>query len=164
MTWPGSAKVLQPRGLAWRLADHLAVRVGDDEAACHADPDRQPGRKRHLPHGLMLGEGEGGVERALGGVFLRHRIAEIGEHLAHPASRQHAAMLGDDGGGITAIGIDEGAQLLRIARQVASFGREHFRSESGDEASFAADGARLGQGRASGSGVARSLRLPHRAR
>jgi hypothetical protein len=34
------AKILQSRCLPRGLAQHLAIRVGDDEAAGHADPDR----------------------------------------------------------------------------------------------------------------------------
>ena len=81
MTWPGSARSCSRRCLARRLAKHLAVGIGKHEAAGHADPHRQAGRKRHLPDGQILGQGKRGVERTLGGVFLRHRIAEICESL-----------------------------------------------------------------------------------
>ena len=56
-------------------------------------------------------------------------------------------MPSDNGSGVAAIVGDEGAQLLRIARQFAPVGRENFGSKSGDEASFGADGLCLGRGR-----------------
>jgi hypothetical protein len=97
------------------------------------------------------------VERTLGGVLLRHRIAEVSERLTSPTLCEHPAMAGNDGANVAAIGIDEDAQLFRIARKAASFRREKLGGESGDVAPFGSDRSGLGWGRG-------RFRLPQRGR
>ena len=51
---------------------------------------------------------------ALGVVFLRYQMTEIGDELAPPGPADHAAVSGDGGGRIAAERANDGAKLLGV--------------------------------------------------
>ena len=109
----------EPHRLAGRLAKHLAGRIGDDKPARDTDGYGDAGRQVRIARADLVGQRQRGMDRPLGGVLLRHRIAEIGQHLALAALRHGPAVTGDDGAGGAAIGFDDALQFFRIVRQRA---------------------------------------------
>ena len=99
------------------------------------------------------------MQRPVGGMFLRHRIAEIGEHFAHPALSHHSTMAGDHSGRVVAPGIDDEAQLLRIVRQLCPLRRQYLGRQCSHVAPFRIARAYLGWVRLRHCG---SLDLPRR--
>ena len=99
------------------------------------------------------------MQRPFGGMFLRHRIAEIGEHFAHPALSHHSTMAGDHSGRVVAPGIDDEAQLLRIVRQLCPLRRQYLGRQCSHVAPFRIARAYLGWVRLRHCG---SLDLPRR--
>ncbi|HME27119.1 MAG TPA: hypothetical protein VKI44_38325 [Acetobacteraceae bacterium] len=141
----GFGQIEQPRRVARRLAQYLTVRIGDDKTTCHADTYCQPGGNGGVALGEMFGESEPGVDRAFGGVFLRDRVAEQGNHLAHHTLRHNSTVSCDDCRRVPAIRLNDRAQLLRIAGQAAASAGNQFGSKRSDIASFG--GRRYGFGR-----------------
>jgi hypothetical protein len=109
-----------PPGIAGRVANDLAVRVGDNNTG--RDPDTNGEIRRNFRAAHSLRKSEPGVYCPLRCVFLGDRMTEVGKYFAPNALPYDPAELGDDGTGSSAVCIDNCLQFLGVRSQVAADG------------------------------------------
>jgi hypothetical protein len=118
-----------PPGIARRVANDLAVRVGDNNTG--RDPDTNGEIRRNFRAAHIPRKSEPGVYCPLCRVFLGDRVTEVGKYFAPNALPYDPAELGDDGTGSPAVCIDNRLQFLGVRSQIAT-GRSQLGAERGD--------------------------------